>query len=144
MGYAERNTWAQVITSIIAAAVYAAVLVRRLRIQATHEVQWVQPMLWTIGATIVAAILLSIGIGIVAGMINSDTEHRADLRDLEIDRFGNRIGQAFLLAGSLGALILAMVRADWFWIGNTLFAGLFLFAVVGGIARLIAYRRGFQ
>ncbi|WP_150460896.1 hypothetical protein [Nesterenkonia ebinurensis] len=144
MGYAERNTWAQVISSIIAAAVYAVVLIPRLRTQTAHEVQWVQPMLWTIVASIVASIVLSIGIGIVAGMINPDTEHRADLRDQEIDRFGNRIGQAFLIAGSLGALTLTMVRADWFWIGNTLFAGFILFTVVGGIARLIAYRRGFQ
>ncbi len=54
------------------------------------------------------------------------------------------MGAAFVVIGALGALILAMVEAEWFWIGNAIFAGFFLSAFIGGIARLIAYRRGFQ
>jgi hypothetical protein len=31
---------------------------------------------------------------------------------------------------------------DWFWIANTMFAGFALSAFVGGIASVVAYRRG--
>jgi hypothetical protein len=37
-----------------------------------------------------------------------------------------------------------MVDAAHFWIGVTLFTGFFLSAFVGGLARLGAYRAGFQ
>ena len=79
-----------------------------------------------------------------AGMRDPELEQRADQRDREIEWFGDRIGQAFLVLGGLGGLVLAMTRADWFWIGNAIFAGFVLSAILGGIARLVAYRRGFQ
>ena len=54
------------------------------------------------------------------------------------------VATAALILGGLGGLVLAMTRADWFWIGNAIFAGFVLSAILGGIARLVAYRRGFQ
>ena len=65
-------------------------------------------------------------------------------RDREIEHFGDRVGQSFLTIGGIAALILAMVDAAHFWIGVTLFTGFFLSAFVGGLARLGAYRAGFQ
>lgn len=142
MGYAERNIWAQLVTSSIGAIVYVSIVLPQLQSRPLHEIDWVWPMIWTIVAAIVVSIVLSIVWGIVAGIADPEAEHEADQRDREIGHFGNRIGQALLIAGSLGALVLTMNQAHWFWIGNVLFLGFFLAATVGGISSLVAYRRG--
>ena len=144
MGYAERITWSQLIASTVGTAVYLAIILPQLTHTPASEIDWVWPMVWTILGAIVLSIVISIAWGIVAGMLDPETEHRSDQRDREIEWFGDRIGQAFLVLGSLAGLVLAMVSADWFWIGNALFLGFFLSALLGGIARLVAYRRGFQ
>lgn len=144
MGYAERNTWVQLVASVAGVAVYLAIVVPQLVSRPVGEVDWVWPMTWTILGAIVLSIVLAIGWGILAGARDPATEHRADQRDREIEWFGDRVGQAFLVIGALGALVLAMVRADWFWIGNAVFVGFFLSSLFGGMARLAAYRRGFQ
>ncbi|WP_243076510.1 hypothetical protein [Microbacterium sp. SS28] len=144
MGYSERITWSQLIASSVGTVVYLAIVLPQLGGTPVTEIEWVWPMIWTILGAIVLSIVVSIAWGIAAGMRDPETEHRADQRDREIEWFGDRTGQAFLVLGSLSALILAMVSADWFWIGNALFLGFFLSALLGGIARLVGYRRGFQ
>lgn len=142
MVYAERNTWAQVIASVLGTAVYLVIVVPQLFQRPVDEIDWVWPMVWTIAGAIVLSIVLSIAWGMVAGMRDPDEEHTTDQRDRDIERFGDRVGQAFMVIGSLAALILAMVEADWFWIGNAIFLGFFLSSVLGGFARLGAYRTG--
>jgi len=143
MGYAERNTWSQLIASAGGTAVYFAIVLPQLG-GPVDEIDWVWPMVWSLLGAIVGSILLSIVWGIGAGMRDPEEDHRADQRDREIEWFGDRIGQAFMVIGGLAGLILAMVEAHWFWIGNAIFLGFFLSALLGGIARLVAYRRGFQ
>lgn len=143
MGYTERNTWAQLIASLIGTITYFAIILPQLAQRPAHEIDWGWPMLWTTLGAIAGSIVLSILWGIVAGMRDPDEEHRADQRDREIEWFGDRIGQAFLVIGGLAALVLAAFEVEWFWIGNAVFTGFFLSAFVGGIARLVAYRRGF-
>lgn len=142
MGYVERNTWAQLIASAAGTIVYVALVLSQLWSRPVGEIGWQWPMVWTITGAIVLSIVLSILWGIAAGMRDPDEEHRADQRDREIEHLGDRVGQAFLVIGGLAALVLAMVRADWFWIGNAIFFGFFLSAFVGGIARIVVYRRG--
>lgn len=144
MGYSERNTWSQLLASLGGTIVYLAIVLPQLWSTPVAEIDWVWPMVWTIGGSIVASIVISIAWGIIAGARDPETEHRADQRDREIEWFGDRVGQAFLVFGALGALVLAMVEADWFWIGNSVFLGFFLSAFLGGLARAAAYRQGFQ
>ncbi|MFH8251376.1 hypothetical protein ACH3VR_13470 [Microbacterium sp. B2969] len=144
MGYSERITWSQLIASTIGLVVYLVIVLPQLSHTAVGDIDWVWPMVWTILGAIVLSIVLSIAWGIVAGMLDPELEHRSDQRDREIEHFGDRIGQAFLVIGALAGLVLAMVEAEWFWIGNALFLGFYLSASLGGVARLIAYRRGFQ
>lgn len=144
MGYAERNTWAQLIAGVIGTGAYLVIVLPQFGDRAIGDVDWAWPMVWCIAAAIVLSIVLSVLWGIAAGMRDPELEQRADQRDREIEWFGDRIGQAFLVLGGLGGLVLAMTRADWFWIGNAIFAGFVLSAILGGIARLVAYRRGFQ
>lgn len=142
MGYAERNTWSQLVASTAGAIVYLALVLPQMLSRPIADVEWQWPMVWTVLGAIVLAIVLAIGWGIVAGMIDPDEEHREDQRDREIEHLGDRVGQAFLVIGALAALVLAMIHADWFWIGNALFFGFYLSALLGGVTRLIVYRRG--
>ncbi len=144
MTYVERTTWSQLIASVLGMAVYLVLVVPQLFTTPVGDIAWVWPMVGTIVGAIVLSIVLNIVWGIVAGMRDPDTEHTADQRDREIEWFGERVGQSFLAIGGIAALILTMVEADWFWIGNALFVGFFLSAALGGAARLGAYREGFQ
>lgn len=142
MVYEERNTWATLIASVIIVPAYIVVVLMSADGGPLTEVDWVPIMLWSMGASIVAAIVISILWGIVAGMRNPDDVGTSDVRDRDISRFGGRVGYWILVAAALGALVLSMVEADWFWIGNALFLGFALSTIVGDIVRVVAYRRG--
>jgi uncharacterized membrane protein len=142
MVYQERNTWAMLIVTIIALGVYLSVVLQQAGTRPIDDVDWAPLMLWTIGASIVASIVLSIVWGIVAGMRDRAGVGATDERDRDISRMGDRAGQAFLVLGGLGGIALCAIDADDFWIAHTLFLGFALSALVGGAARVIAYRRG--
>lgn len=142
MGYAERNTWSQLIASAAGTAVYLVIVLPQLFSRPVDEIDWAWPMIWTILGAIVVSIVVSIVWGIVAGMVNPDEDHKADRRDREIEWLGDRVGQAFMVIGGIVALLLAMVEGAWFWIGNAIFFGFFLSAFLGGLTRLVVYRRG--
>lgn len=142
MGYGERTVWSGLIAGVAGFAVYLVLVVPQLSSGPVDRIAWAMPMLWCVGGAIVGSILLNIAWGILAGIGDGEIEHRSDLRDRDIERMGSRVGQAFGAIGGVGAIALAMVEAPWFWIGNVVFAGFFCAAVVGGVAQLIAYRKG--
>lgn len=142
MSFEERNTWAGLIVAvpgILGYIVWAAVAAARTPVA---EIDWAWPMLGTIAASIVAVIVLTVVWGMIARRRDPDLEYRADVRDREIAGVGDRVGQAFLVLGGLVALVLCALQAPWFWIAHALYAGFALSAVVGGVARLVLYRRG--
>ena len=142
MVYEERNTWVGLIVSAIAMTVYVIVVLQQAGDGPLTEVVWWPIMLWTIGLSIVASIVVSILWGILAGMRDRDGVGRSDQRDRDIAHMGGRVGQAFLVIAGLGVLVLCAFEADWFWIANTMYFGFALSAFAGGVASVIAYRRG--
>lgn len=138
MTFTERNVWVFAIVSLASFLAYAAVILARARDQPIEDVDYVAPMLWSIGLAIVASILGTIFVSVVWRQDN----HRKDQRDKEIDRIGEYTGQSFLVIGGLAGLVLAMVEADWFWIANTLYLGFILSAMLGSITKIGLYRRG--
>ena len=46
------------------------------------------------------------------------------------------------MLGALGALVLAMIEGDGFWIANTVYLCFVLSAILSSITKLVAYRRG--
>lgn len=142
MVYEERNIWAGLIVSVIAMIVYVVIVLQQAAGGPLTDVDWVPIMLWIIGGSIVVAILVSIVWGILAGMRDPDGVGRSDQRDRDIAHMSTRVGQAFLVIAGLGVIILCAFEADWFWIANTMFFGFALSSIVGGIASVIAYRRG--
>ena len=142
MVYEERNVWAGLIVTVISMIVYVILVLQAAGGGPLADVDWVPFMLWTIGLSIVATIILSIVWGIIAGMFDPDGVGKSDQRDRDIARMGGRVGQAFLVIAGLGVIVLCAVEADWFWIANTMYFGFAISALVGGIASIIAYRRG--
>lgn len=144
IAYGERNTWSQLIASVLGTAVYLALVIPQLLARPIAEIDWQWPMVWTVVAAIAASVAISVLWGIGAGIADPDEQHTEDIRDRDIARAGGRVGQLFATLGGLGGLVLAMVEADWFWIGNTLFVGFFLATVIGSLVSLVAYRRGLR
>jgi len=142
MVYEERNTWTSLIVSAIGTAIYVIVILQQAGDGPLTDVVWWPIMLWTIGGSIVVTIVLSILWGIFAGMGDPEGVGASDVRDRDISRMGSRVGQSFLLIAGLGVLVLCAFEADWFWIANTTYFGFALAAIVGSVARVIAYRRG--
>lgn len=142
MVYEERNIWSSLIVSVIGMAVYTVLVLQQAAGAPVEDVDWVPLMLWTIGLSIAAAIVVSIVWGIFAGMRDPDGVGTSDQRDRDISHMGARVGQAFLVIAGLGVIIECAFELDWFWIANTMFYGFAVSSIVGGIASVIAYRRG--
>ena len=142
MVYAERNTWATLIATVIIIPIYIIVILQQAGGGPLTSVDWFPIMLWTIGISIVAAIVLSILGGILAGLRDPKGATTSDIRDRDIDQMGSRVEYSFVVIVGLGVIALCAVGADVFWIANTMFLGFAVSTFIGGIARVIAYRRG--
>lgn len=142
MVYQERNLWSSLIVSVIGSIVYVVVTLLAADGRPLTEVDWVPIMLWTILGSIVAAIVVSIVWGMLAGIRDPEGVGKSDQRDRDIAQMGNRVGYAFLVIAGLGVLVLCAFEADWFWIANTMYFGFAVSTIVGGIASVVAYRRG--
>jgi hypothetical protein len=142
MVYQERNVWTSLVVSVIGTAVYVIVVLQQAGGGPLTAVDWFPLMLWTIGLSIGASIVLSIVWGMVAHTSDPEGTGRSDVRDRDISRMGARVEHAFLVIAGLGVIVLCAVSADLFWIANTMYLGFAVSAIIGGIARVIAYRRG--
>ncbi|WP_061963320.1 hypothetical protein [Demequina aurantiaca] len=160
MSYGERYVWAQGLALGLSGAAYLAVVIPRAIAGPIADVSWVTPMLWAIGAGIVGTIALTIliaigsevsgavGVALRSSLTGRTVEreapvHEEDVRDRDIGAYGDRHTMYIMSCGALGALVLAMLDADTFWIGNALFV-LGLIATLWGCGvKIRAYRRGF-
>lgn len=138
MSHEERHTWGSTIVTVVVVGGYLRTVVERAQVVPLVDIAYVGLMLGSIGLGIAGAIAVEILLGIAwpkeAGA--------SDQRDREIDHFGGRIGRAFLVVGSVAALVLATVEARHFWIANALFVGFALSSLLEGVAKIVAYRRG--
>lgn len=140
MSFEEKNTWVFGVVSLVAYGVYVAIILGRAEGGPLAEVSYVETMLWTIGAAIVAGI-----VGRIVVMIASPKDaDKKDERDKQIYRFGEFVGQSFVVIGGVAALVMSMAEVDHFWIANSLYLTFVLSALLGSVAKIVAYRRGFQ
>ncbi len=145
MTFGERNTWVSAFILPATSIAYFAVVLPRLRDQPAAEVSWVAPMLWAIGASIVGTIVGVILVSIAAGIANRGVlESKEDVRDKQIDRYGDRVAQGIMGFGTAAVLVLTMLEADYFWIGNALFLIGSIGTTWGAIAKIRAYHGAFS
>ena len=145
MSYEQKGAWLMLWVAAGVYAVYAAIVLGLFGGERLESSPWVPAMLITIGASIVASIIVSIVIGIVTGMVTGKATpqgERTDVRDKQIYRFGEYVGRWPLIVAALCALIMAMASVEGFWIGNVIYLGFLLSAVLSSIVKIVAYRRG--
>ena len=140
MAHEEKRAWIMLVVTVVAYTAYVIVVLRRANGVPLTATDYVAPLVWSIVLAIIANIVLDIATSL--GMPRED--RRRDTRDKEIARVGDLTGQSFLVIGGLAALVLSLMKADWFWISNVIYLGFVLSAVLGSMTRLAGYRGGFQ
>ena len=140
MSFEEKSAWIMGVVAAGSYGVYLAIVLGLAGTMPLVDVPYVAPLLWTVGASIA----LSIALHILMGISSPKEAGKKDQRDREIYRFGEYIGQSFLVIGGVAVLLMAMVETDHFWIANVIYLAFFLSAILGSVAKIVAYRRGFQ
>ncbi|QGN48982.1 hypothetical protein GKC29_20560 [Micromonospora sp. WMMC415] len=138
MTHEEKRAWTMLVVSAVGYAVYVAVVLSRVDGGPLAATPYAGVLLWTVGGAIVANIVAEIGMGVV----NPRASRAKDVRDREIGRLGDHVGQAFVVVGAVSAMLMALAEWDWFWIANVVYLCFVLSAVVGCLAKVIVYRRG--
>ena len=140
MTFLEKSNWVVLVVAVPTLLVYVVLVVPQVLSKPIAEVSWVQPMVLTIVGFIVANILGNV----VAAASNPSEAEKNDERDREIDHLGERIGNWLIIAGAIAALVLAMARADHFWIANAIFLGGLAGALLSSVTKIAAYHGPFQ
>ena len=140
MTFLEKSNWVVLVVAVPTLLVYGAMVVPQVLGKPVAEVSWVQPMIIAIVGFIVANVLGNV----VAAATNPGEADKNDERDREIDHVGERIGNWLTIAGSIAALVLAMTRADHFWIANVIFLGGIAGALLSSVTKIAAYHGPFQ
>ncbi|WP_430645782.1 hypothetical protein [Agromyces sp. GXS1127] len=139
MSYEEKGTWSFLVVTIVVYGVYLWLVLAQLAAGTpVDEVDYVAPMLWTIGGAIVAGIVGRV----LLEILTPSESRRADVRDKQIDRAGEQVGNSLIVIAGIGALILAMLQVHWFWIANTIYLGFVLAGILSSLAKLGMYHRG--
>lgn len=98
-----------------------------------------QPLLLVMVGVLVA---LGVATHIVLAVVSPRDADRSDERDRLIELRGQQKGSHVLSVFALGALALAMIESEPFWIAHALLGGMVLAEVVKGTFKLLDYRRG--
>jgi len=138
MAFEEKSAWLMGVLAVATYSVYLAIVLIQAQTVPLWEVDYAAPLLWAIGASIVASIVLHI----VLRAVSPKTAGQKDTRDREIYRFGEYVGNGALIAGALAAMIMAMLQLDYFWIANMIYLAFTVSAILGTIAKVVAYRGG--
>jgi hypothetical protein len=136
----EKRAWIMLSVAIVSYAVYLTVVLGRAAGVPLTQAPYVSALLWTVGASILASIALHITVA----AFSREGGSTKDQRDREIHRFGEYIGQSFVVIGGVAGLALAMADVDQFWIANAIYLAFVLSAVLGSSAKIVAYRFGFH
>lgn len=138
MSFDEKSAWVMGFVSVVAYGVYLAVVLSGAGGGPLVQAPYVGALLWSIGGALIAAIAAHIAIAIAA----PKEADKRDQRDREIHRFGEYVGQSFVVIGGVAAMLMALAELAHFWIANAIYLGFVLSAVLGSVTKIVAYRRG--
>lgn len=138
MSHEEKSTWAYVVIAATLSVVYFAIVLGQVPQRAVSEIEFQVPMLAAIGMAIGLTIVAYIAVAILA----PEDAGKRDQRDKDINRYGEYVGGIVLGVAALVPLILALAKADHFWIANTIYLAFVLSTISGSIVKIVAYRRG--
>ena len=137
MSFHEKRSWTYGAVSLILTVIYIAIVFPQLASMGVSKINYVQPMLIAIGASIV----LSIIVDIVISISKPKEANIRDERDTQIDRRVNSLG--FFLISFLVLVPLGFAMAEFapFWIANAIYFASALTAVVTSAVKVVLYRR---
>lgn len=138
MSYEEKGAWVYLVASVGTLATYLAIILGRTRHTPVTEVAYVSTMLWTIGISVTLSIVGRVAVEIARPSDN----HKSDVRDKDINRFGEYVGGVVLAIGMLVPFGLTLASSEHFWIAHAMFAAFYMSALVSTPIKLVAYRRG--
>lgn len=138
MSYEEKGVWAYLLASAGAYVVYLAIVLPRLCHAPAADVSYLVPLLVTTLASVLVATVIRSALEVTRPSESS----KADVRDRDIARFGEHASRWCVVGGATAGFIGACDHWDYFWIANVIYLGFVLWAVVGSVVRLVAYRRG--
>ena len=156
MTHEEKRAWIMLVVTVAAYATYVITIVSRTNGRPLHDVAYVGPLSWTIGGSIVAAIVAEIVVGIGSGIVtgirncvetgiaNPKPAFAKDVRDKEIGRFGEYTGQSFVVIGAIAAMVMAAAGWDGFWIANVIYLCFVLSSILGSITKIVLYHWDFR
>ena len=135
----EKRAWIRLIVAVLGYTVYVGILISRLDGRSLPDVPYAGLLLWTVIGAIALSILAEVGL---AAAIPGASRAK-DVRDREIGRLGDYVGQSFVAIGAVAAMLMAMVPWDPFWIANVIYLCFVLSAIAGGITKVVVYRKNF-
>ena len=133
----EKRAWIRLVVAVVAYGGYVVVVLGQTGGRPLAEVPYAAALLWSVGAAIVATIVVEI----VIGAANPKASLVKDIRDREIGRLGDHVGQSFVVIGAVAAMLMAVAGWDRFWIANVIYLCFVLSAVLGNVTKVIVYRR---
>jgi hypothetical protein len=133
----EKRAWCLMLATIGAYTWYVVTVVNRSGGGAVQETPYVAALLWSIGAAIVA----NIAAEIVLSIFNPRGARTKDERDRAIERYGDQVGQSFVVIGGVAAMAMAMAQWHWFWIANVIYLCFAISAVLSSITRIVMNRK---
>jgi hypothetical protein len=140
MTFEERSTWVGAIVAVGTFIAYLSALLARAGGGDISEVPFADLMLiYGIGIPIVVTIL---GVIVVTAIWHRDGQTK-DQRDKAIDRHGEYVGGVLLAVLMIVPFGLALADIETFWIAHAMYLAFLTSALVGGIVKIVVYRRGF-
>lgn len=117
---------------------YFAVVLGQIGEEEIAEIAY-RPLMLT--AVVVLVILAAIS-HVLAALVAPGEGDRTDVRDREINRYGEYVGGYVLGVGALVALAMAMFEVEYFWIANAILLALVVSELVSLGTKAVLYRRG--
>ena len=137
MVFEEKRAWVRMVAAVAAYVVYVVIILDRAQGRSLASVPYARTLLISIVASMVASMVAE-----MAWNVGIPLKSRVrDIRDKEIRRLGDYIGQSFVILGAGCAMLMAMAEWNWFWIANVIYLCFVLSALVSGVAKVILYRR---
>jgi len=138
MSFEEKGNWVFLVVNVVTYVAYLSVILGRAQDVPVTDVPYISTMLWTIGIAIALSIVGNIGVAIS----KPSEADKSDVRDKDINRFGEYVGGIVLAVGMLAPFGLALAESDYFWIANAMYLAFVVSALTSSVVKVVAYRRG--
>jgi hypothetical protein len=132
----EMRAWARLVAAVGGYTGYVTVVLAGAHGRPLMEVPYAAALVWSVTASIVGATVVET----VLRTANPKVSRIKDVRDRQISRLGDYVGQSFVVIGATAAMFMAVARLDQFWIANAIYLCFVLSAVLGNVTKVVVYR----